>query len=98
MTLEVTEPQPFNLLFQRQSGHGFLEFEALYQLSKHDDGRTLLSYSVECVPCPVFPMALVDRKMEKEVPKMLVAFRKAAVMRRKRRYAAAAAAIIAPDK
>ena len=35
------------------------------------DGSTYLSYEVELVPCPIFPLPLVERKIRKEVPRML---------------------------
>ena len=58
---------------QRVSGHGFLEFEGQYSLSPRPDGSTYLGYSVELVPCPIFPLPLVEQKIRKEVPKMLAA-------------------------
>ena len=41
-------------------GHGFLEFEGKYTLRPRPDGSgTYLSYSVELVPCPIFPLPMV---------------------------------------
>merc|ERR1712232_186985 len=71
------------LLLRRVSGHGFLEFEGRYSLVPLVDSKTQLSYAVELVPCPIFPLPLVERKIRKEVPKMLAAVaRKCAPMRR----------------
>ena len=67
------------LTLRRVSGHGFLEFEAIYKLRPQPDGTTYLGYSVDLVPCPIFPLPLVERKIRKEVPGMLVSFRDAAV-------------------
>lgn len=80
MTLEAVEsPQAWELALRRVSGHGFLEFEASYKLAPRPDGGTYLSYSVNVMPCPIFPMPLVEQKIRKEVPKMLVAVRDAAL-------------------
>ena len=58
-----------------------LEFVAQYELRPRGDGTTYLSYEVELVPCPIFPLPLVERKIRKEVPKMLSAVSVAAVAR-----------------
>ena len=80
MDLEAVEsPDQWMMQLRRLSGHGFLEFEAVYQLAPRADGSTYLSYSVELVPCPIFPLPLVERKIRKEVPKMLTAVAAVAV-------------------
>merc|ERR1719231_1896925 len=72
MELEAVEHrQRWTLDLRRTSGHGFLEFDAKYQLQPRGDGTTYLSYEVELVPCPIFPLPLVERKIRKEVPRML---------------------------
>ena len=82
MSLEAVEqPGKRKLTLERRSGHGFLEFEAVYNLQPRADGSTYLSYAVELVPCPIFPLPLVERKVRKEVPRMLVAVAKAAARR-----------------
>jgi hypothetical protein len=74
MELEALEDRDrWQLTLRRVQGHGFLEFEGQYQLRPRPDGSTYLSYSVELVPCPIFPLPLVERKIRKEVPKMLAA-------------------------
>ena len=74
MTLEAVEsPDARSVTLRRVSGHGFLEFEGQYSLSPRPDGSTYLGYSVELVPCPIFPLPLVEQKIRKEVPKMLAA-------------------------
>ena len=74
MSLEaVEERDAWTMTLRRLSGHGFLEFEGKYTLSPRPGGATYLSYSVELVPCPIFPLPLVERKIRKEVPKMLSA-------------------------
>ena len=81
MTLEaVEEPNRWTLALHRISGHGFLSFEGRYQLQPRADGTTYLSYVVELVPCPIFPLPLVERKIRKEVPKMLSAVADAALV------------------
>ena len=80
MDLEAVESlDQWMMQLRRLSGHGFLEFEAVYQLAPRADGSTYLSYSVELVPCPIFPLPLVERKIRKEVPKMLTAVAAVAV-------------------
>lgn len=79
MELEAIEQRDrWTLALRRLSGHGFLTFEALYTLKPRPDGSTYLSYSVELVPCPIFPLPLVERKVRKEVPRMLHAVQQAA--------------------
>ena len=79
MELEALEkPQQQRLDLTRRSGHGFLEFNAAYTLQPRGDGTTYLSYEVVLVPCPIFPLPLVERKIRKEVPKMLYAVSEAA--------------------
>merc|ERR1719231_946404 len=80
MDLEAVESRErWMMQLRRLSGHGFLDFEAVYQLEPRADGSTYLSYSVELVPCPIFPLPLVERKIRKEVPKMLSAVAAVAV-------------------
>ena len=72
MSLEAVEKRERQTLeLRRIGGHGFLEFEAKYGLQPRGDGSTYLSYEVELVPCPIFPLPLVERKIRKEVPRML---------------------------
>lgn len=82
MVLEAVEDRDrWEMTLRRVSGHGFLEFEGKYTLTPRAGGATYLSYSVELVPCPIFPLPLVERKIRKEVPKMLCAVGAAAVSR-----------------
>eukprot|EP00316_Scyphosphaera_apsteinii_P008996 CAMPEP_0119313218 /NCGR_PEP_ID=MMETSP1333-20130426/28301_1 /TAXON_ID=418940 /ORGANISM="Scyphosphaera apsteinii, Strain RCC1455" /LENGTH=244 /DNA_ID=CAMNT_0007318005 /DNA_START=26 /DNA_END=760 /DNA_ORIENTATION=+ len=79
MTLEaLPDSGRRHLVLRRTAGHGFLEFDALYTLSPLPTGGTYLAYKVDLTPCPIFPLPLVERKIRKEVPKMLVAMRNAA--------------------
>ena len=74
MALEAVEHRDrWTLELQRTGGHGFLEFAAQYVLQPRADGSTHLSYEVTLVPCPIFPLPLVERKIRKEVPKLLAA-------------------------
>lgn len=74
----IEERERWMLRLRRLSGHGFLEFEAEYKLRPRPDGTTYLSYEVELIPCPIFPLPLVERKIRKEVPKMLSALARVA--------------------
>lgn len=74
MRLQAVENRDaLELQLRRITGHGFLEFEGQYNLVPRADGKTALTYSVELVPCPIFPLPLVEQKIRKEVPKMLAA-------------------------
>lgn len=76
MTLEVeADDAAKKLVLRRVSGHGFLEFVGSYTLKPQSGGATYLQYNVELVPCPIFPLPLVETKIRKEVPKMLQAVR-----------------------
>ena len=78
MELEAVEQRDrWTVALRRLSGHGFLTFEAQYTLKPRPDGTTYLSYAVELVPCPIFPLPLVERKVRKEVPRMLHAVKTA---------------------
>jgi carbon monoxide dehydrogenase subunit G len=64
MALEAIERRDrLSLELRRLSGHGFLEFNAVYTLRPRADGSTYLSYEVQLVPCPIFPLPLVERKV-----------------------------------
>lgn len=83
MKLQAVERRDkLELQMRRLSGHGFLEFEGQYSLAERADGKTALSYSVELVPCPIFPLPLVERKIRNEVPRMLAAVAAASAKRR----------------
>lgn len=80
MGLEAIEDRErWQLTLRRMSGHGFLEFEAVYSLQPRADGTTYLGYTVELVPCPLFPLPMVERKIRKETPRMLHAVGQAAL-------------------
>lgn len=80
MTLEVeADDAARKLVLRRVSGHGFLEFVGSYTLKPQPGGTTYLQYNVELVPCPIFPIPLVETKIRKEVPKMLQAVRLASL-------------------
>ena len=72
MTLEAQPVDGNCLRLRRTGGHGFLEFDATYTLSGSGADR-YLSYQVELVPCPIFPLPLVEQKIRKTVPSMLAA-------------------------
>jgi len=81
--LAIEDVEKLELQMRRLSGHGFLEFDGQYSLVPRSDGKTALSYSVELVPCPIFPLPLVERKIRKEVPKMLAAVAATCAARRR---------------
>jgi hypothetical protein len=65
-----------SITFSRVEGRDFSEFEGRYLFRRLDGGtRTRLDYELYAVPMPLFPVALVERKIVKEVPAMLASVR-----------------------
>jgi len=83
VTLEVSLEHNKKLKLSKVSGDSFLEFEAEYLLHERSHGGCVLEYTVTLVPMPLFPLPLVDSKVRKEVPNMLLAFRNAAVRKQR---------------
>jgi ribosome-associated toxin RatA of RatAB toxin-antitoxin module len=81
MRLAVTELFHNELRLERISGHGFMDFKARYQFAPLAGGSCRLGYEVQAVPCPIFPMPIVQHKVRKEVPRMLSALRARAIER-----------------
>lgn len=81
MRLAVREAYHSQLALERVAGHGFLDFKAKYDFRHLPNSHCLLSYNVEAMPCPIFPMPIVHNKIRKEVPRMLSAVRAAAIDR-----------------
>ena len=82
MTLQVdADDSARRLVLTRSAGHGFLEFVGTYTLQPRGSSSTYLQYVIELVPCPIFPLPIVEQKIRKEVPKMLLAVRDAARQR-----------------
>lgn len=85
LLLRVTEDWPTRAIaLERVEGRDFLEFDARYNLREgvttQDDvingtGDIVLDYQVVAVPFSLYPMSLVENKIVKEVPRMLVAVR-----------------------
>lgn len=81
LRLAVTEIHHTELKLKRISGHGIMEFVARYQFRRIDNNSCRLSYDVQVVPFPIFPMPIVQHKVRKEVPRMLSAMRAKAIER-----------------
>lgn len=81
MRLAVTERYHTELKLQRLSGHGFMDFKASYTFTALPGDNCRLAYEVQAVPCPIFPMPIVQNKVKKEVPRMLSALRAKAIER-----------------
>jgi hypothetical protein len=79
MVMRVTESPNDLLAFSRVSGRDFSEFEGRYFFSAISDSQMRLDYEVVAVPMPFFPVALVERKIVKEVPGMLASVRGEAI-------------------
>eukprot|EP00172_Hildenbrandia_rubra_P003966 Plantae.Rhodophyta-Hildenbrandia_rubra.ctg7178.p1 GENE.Plantae.Rhodophyta-Hildenbrandia_rubra.ctg7178~~Plantae.Rhodophyta-Hildenbrandia_rubra.ctg7178.p1 ORF type:complete len:281 (-),score=70.99 Plantae.Rhodophyta-Hildenbrandia_rubra.ctg7178:1033-1875(-) len=75
MVMRVREREGRWIRFSRVEGRDFTEFEGEYMVRSVGDGVCRLEYEVFAVPMPLFPVALVERKIVKEVPVMLAAVR-----------------------
>lgn len=91
MVLRVTEVPTSRITFSRVSGRDFTSFEGIYMFREvppspgGPDGQGVcvggcqLDYSLDAVPMAFFPVALVERKIVKEMPKILAAIRREAL-------------------
>lgn len=75
MLMRVAENSPETITFSRVEGRDFSEFEGRYIFRAAGDSMTRLDYELCAIPMPLFPVALVERKIVKEVPGMLAAIR-----------------------
>lgn len=77
MVMQVEERKGEWISFSRVEGRDFSEFEGRYWFREgQGEGGTLrLDYELYAVPMPLFPVALVERKIVKEVPAMLASVR-----------------------
>lgn len=64
--------------FHRVEGRDFVQFDAMWWLEQTSRGVDL-KYELVAKPFALFPMALVERKMYKEMPVMLAAVREEAL-------------------
>lgn len=92
MVLRVTEVPTSRITFSRVSGRDFTAFEGIYMFREvppspggpdgqggGGGGGCQLDYSLDAVPMAFFPVALVERKIVKEMPKILAAIRREAL-------------------
>lgn len=92
MLSKVTEDRDgAAITFTRVEGRDFSEFVGRYVLVPLANGNTRLDYSLDAVPMALFPVSLVERKMIKEIPRMLAAVRTEAVLGRVVRWNRASA-------
>lgn len=78
--LRVTEdPTLKTITFSRVEGRDFSYFEGKYFVNELGSNRARLEYELVAVPMPLFPVALVERKIVKEVPSMLASVRQEAI-------------------
>lgn len=75
MVMKVREREREEILFTRVEGRDFSEFEGRYLFREAAGGGCRLDYELIAVPMPLFPVALVERKIVKEVPAMLASVR-----------------------
>lgn len=76
MLMRVTENfADMTLTFTRVEGRDFSDFEGRYMLRDCGPSRMRLDYELLAVPFPFFPVSLVERKIVKEVPRMLASVR-----------------------
>lgn len=74
MLMSVAEDDGVSIGFSKVEGRDFTEFEGKYFVKREGDD-TRLEYELTAVPMPLFPVALVERKIIKEVPRMLESVR-----------------------
>lgn len=75
MVMKVRERELEEIVFSRVEGRDFSEFEGKYLFREGADGGCRLDYELVAVPMPLFPVAMVERKIVKEVPAMLASVR-----------------------
>lgn len=83
MKIEQDDQERKWIRFTRLKGRDFIEFEGTWFIEedvKDDKNGIKLRYELTMTPFPLFPMALVDRKMYKEMPGMLAAVRQEALV------------------
>lgn len=74
VTTVVEDWERREICASRVEGRDFVTFDARWCVKDCDAG-VLLEYELLMKPFPLFPMALVDRKMYREMPRMLAAIR-----------------------
>lgn len=74
------EPANRTITFSRIEGRDFQRFVGKYIIEVLDNSSVQLNYEVLAVAFPLYPMSLVERKVLKEVPKMLAGIRDEAVL------------------
>lgn len=67
------------ITFTKVRGKDFAEFVGRYSLTPGDN-MVSLEYELIALPFPLFPVSMVERKIIKEVPKMLAAVRQEAIL------------------
>jgi hypothetical protein len=68
------QPERGELWFTKRESRDFVSWEGVYRIIPRDDTQSRLEYALDVVPMILFPMALVERKIMKEVPGVLRAF------------------------
>lgn len=74
------DPSTSTIWFTRIEGRDFTYFIGKYYLQPIEDNLVRLCYQVTAIPFRLYPMALVEGKVLREVPKMLAAIRDEAVL------------------
>lgn len=70
-----------SISFTRVEGRDFSEFVGSYFI-REANGGVRLDYELVAMPFPLFPMYLVERKVFKEIPRMLASIREEAILGR----------------
>lgn len=74
------DPSAFTILFTRIESRDFTYFIGKYYVEPMEDNLVRLCYQVTAIPFRLYPMALVENKALREVPRMLAAIRDEAVL------------------
>jgi len=67
-------PEQGELLFSKRESRDFASWKGVYRIVPRSETETRLEYALDVVPMILFPIALVERKIMKEVPGVLRAF------------------------
>ncbi|KAK4531868.1 hypothetical protein CCYA_CCYA09G2725 [Cyanidiococcus yangmingshanensis] len=68
------QPERGELWFTKRESRDFVSWQGVYRIVPRGDTHSRLEYALDVVPMILFPMALVERKIMKEVPGVLRAF------------------------
>lgn len=84
IVVQVIEDYLKALRFLKMQSRDFEEFDGTYRFSEIESGHCRMEYSLVALPNVFFPVSLVERKILKEVPKLLSNIREVAIYGKKK--------------